>query len=79
MYEVNWGRMGACATSLDIPLGAPYIGISYKLKANFLDYLGLMTMSAPFQFPRIFRPTPVWARLRLLLLDLLLIIGRPVK
>ena len=50
-----------------------------KLNANFLDYLGLMTMSAPFQFPRIFRPTPVWARLRLLLLDLLLIIGRPVK
>ena len=36
-------------------------------------------MSAPFQFPRIFRPTPVWVRLRLILLDLLLIIGRPVK
>ena len=79
MCEVNWGRMGDCATSLDIPFGEPYIEIFTVLKANFLDYLGLMTMSAPFQFPRIFRPTPVWARLRLLLLDLLLIIGRPVK
>ena len=71
--------MGDSATSLDIPLSASYIEISIVLNANFLDYLGLMTMSAPFQFQRIFRPTPVWVRLRLLLLDLLLIIGRPVK
>ena len=73
--------MSDCAIHcLTFPFGTLYIGAFIaKLKANFLDYLGLMTMSAPFQFPRIFRPTPVWARLRLILLDLLLIIGRPVK
>ena len=71
--------MGDYATSLDIPLGAPYIEKFSKMKANCLDYLGLMSMSAPFQFPRIFRSTPVWVRLRLLLLDVLLIIGQPVK
>ena len=70
---------GDAPYSLTFPLARHILNPLSQLNANFLDYLGLMPMSAPFQSPRIFRPTPVWARLRLLLLDLLLIIGRPVK